>query len=818
MTQIPPPPPGFTIVGAGSPPRPQARPQRQPAPQAPRYTGPLPTDARQVFPALVMQESGGRAGVQGPQTQYGRAIGRTQMLPATAQEMAGKLGVQYRPDLMSGTSPEAAAYQDRLGMAYFEQGLAETGNMRDALHYYHGGPDRSLWGPKTRAYADEVLGRVAGQDFAQVSLPQAAAVPPPPPGFSLVGEAQAADAGQPATAQSLRGRRAVIEVGDAAPVAMAGADGVFDWMNLSHEEQASLGKGDRVRVPSQEVVTLAGDPFTDVTRGSDRSGGAGVNLRSTDNLQDRAGAFVSAGAEQIPFLDEAAVGASGLLTGRGYSAERERYRDLVDDLNDTNRGSRIAGGVTGFSAGLLAPGMSGAGNFIRAGKGVDRLARAGLIGAAGGAVYGAGNSDGGLGDYAAGAATGALTGYGAGAVGQRAVDALGSVAQRALSRTPSPQRALSRAGVDLTPGQMAGGVLRRVENGLTSVPILGDAIRNAQRRGLESFDNAATNAALEPIGVTLADTAGRQGVRTADDAISNAYTRALAGTAVAADEPYRAAIAQVRNGERLTPALRRNLNALLDNTLSRFDDGPVSGDVWKQVDSELAAAIRAADKGASSAPEQRLLRDRLQEARQAVGGMMERAHPEAFAAVRQADRAAAQYRIVRDASADVGSASREGNASPATLNRAVLASGGRRGAARGENLLQDLSDDAVAVMPNNVPDSGTPLRGLLSMGTLGGGGAVAAGADPMVVGGAIGLLGLSSTAYGKTAQGLLNRIYRASDDPGAAANAMAELARLAQRYPALVPYYEAALSGLQPDAPSQSRTTPQGRQGLLAPR
>jgi hypothetical protein len=119
-------------------------------------------DVGAIMPHLIDQESGGRAGILGPQTRYGQAQGRTQMLPQTAQSVAARLGVPWRPDLMTGTSPEAAAYQDRLGQGYLQEGLAKTGNMRDALRYYHGGPDRKLWGPKTNGYADSVLRR-AGQ-------------------------------------------------------------------------------------------------------------------------------------------------------------------------------------------------------------------------------------------------------------------------------------------------------------------------------------------------------------------------------------------------------------------------------------------------------------------------------------------------------------------------------------------------------------------------------------------------------------------------------------------------------------------------------
>jgi len=85
------------------------------------------------------------------------------MLPATAKQMAQKLGVPFRPELLSGTTIEAAEYQKTLGRAYFDQGLeASGGDVRKALMYYHGGPDQRIHGPKTRAYADQVLARVNG--------------------------------------------------------------------------------------------------------------------------------------------------------------------------------------------------------------------------------------------------------------------------------------------------------------------------------------------------------------------------------------------------------------------------------------------------------------------------------------------------------------------------------------------------------------------------------------------------------------------------------------------------------------------------------
>lgn len=85
-----------------------------------------------------------------------------QLLDSTAKEMAGKLGLPWLPSMMTDTSPVAQQYQEALGKAYFMQGLHATGNYYDAARYYHGGPNRSMWGPKTEHYARQFVARLGG--------------------------------------------------------------------------------------------------------------------------------------------------------------------------------------------------------------------------------------------------------------------------------------------------------------------------------------------------------------------------------------------------------------------------------------------------------------------------------------------------------------------------------------------------------------------------------------------------------------------------------------------------------------------------------
>ena len=124
-----------------------------------------------LMPGLIQRETGGRVR-PGPMTRYGQANGLTQMLDPTAEAMAKKMGLPWRPDLLRAKTKEALEYQTTLGSAYLQEGLDATGNPRDALRYYHGGPDRSQWGPKTNAYADAIMGGLPQAQMTGGPAPQ----------------------------------------------------------------------------------------------------------------------------------------------------------------------------------------------------------------------------------------------------------------------------------------------------------------------------------------------------------------------------------------------------------------------------------------------------------------------------------------------------------------------------------------------------------------------------------------------------------------------------------------------------------------------
>lgn len=512
--QIPPPPPGFSIVGGGSPaPAPRAAPRRAPS-QASRYSGPMPSSADALFPALIRQESGGQAGIVGPQTRYGRAIGRTQMLPATAREVAQKVGVPYREDLLRGTSSEAAQYQDRLGLAYLQEGFERTGNARDALHYYHGGPDRKLWGPKTRSYADSILSMTAQGQGEAPQLGETAQLtagpPPPPPGFQVIDgpvkatfdveesltpsedtfapdwlEAQGVDTAKfrsdPSYAQSIMG-------------------------SLGFSPNAETGKWER------RGRALAPEDEVDPER----------LARAQDPEYQRRYADASSRAGNIPdwllsLTGGATLGGSGLVdeiiggmdyVGSGFNAQagqaaRDAIRDEQAEFASERPGLNLALQVGG---GFATPGMGAAGNFISRGATTSaQIGRAGAVGAGVGAGSGFVNAEGNIAERAPDALVGAGIGAGAGAVIQRASPAVEAALRGAGSRIGS---GFSEAGATIGRG------LGRQPRNVEVTPQATDAARSYVQRLIDGSGSdipaAIGRAGNKPI--TSAEAIGPRGV------------------------------------------------------------------------------------------------------------------------------------------------------------------------------------------------------------------------------------------------------------------------------------------------------------------
>ena len=426
--------------------------------------------------------------------------------------------------------------------------------------------------------------------------------------------------------------------------------------------------------------------------------------------------------------------------------------------------------------------------------------RAGAAAAAQNAPFAVARQDGTVAERLPGAAKETAVTFGTAGLMTAGANRLARSGTRARTAAPSDARLLSREGVQLTPGQMAGGVMQRVEDAATSIPVVGDSIREARIRGMESFNRAAINRTLAPVGQTLPGDArmGRNAIGAAQGQISGAYDNALQGVTATPDRQFSQDVQAALFSRDLPQDAAAEVESVLRNSLVRAGSGPMDGNAWKAVDAELRAAADAADAASQNTPSMRFARDTLRDVRRAWQGMLERSAPQARAGVRAADEATANLVRVREASQGAGTAARGGVFSPADLNRAVRSgdsTAGNRAYASGDALMQDLTDPAARVLPSTVPDSGTPLRGIISaggpaalLGQLGW-----ATPEQLIIG--LGTLGAGSALYSRPVQTAINALYRAKE-PGMVREALGQIAQLAARDPALVPLYDRVSNAL----------------------
>lgn len=776
MQNIPPPPPGFVLEGsAPPPPRPpvaqQSQGQRQPrglrnnnpgniedgpfARSLPGYTG---SDGR--FATF----NDPQAGVQAKTRLLGSYLNRGFDTPA---EIIGR----WAPPSDNNPTDRYAAYvANRIGVG-----------LNDPVS-----PDQI---PALAAAIGE-FENGQQQPFQQAQ----AQMPPPPPGFEL-------DNGDPTSA---------------APAMPGSQASPLNLANLRYQDEYdALKKGAWVTDRDGRTYQLPTDAWTGNPDDSSVQQSGNV-YQDYQTAGDTAMAGMTAFAEQIPFADEAIAGAAGAISGRGYDQVRDQMMQDRQYFNDTQGAARDLGGLAGFAAGLAAPG----GAFIARGPSAAyRMSRAAAVGAPLGALYGAGNTEGGLTARLASGGQGAAISAVTGVVGQGLFDRLAQSAQRAAAN-PSPARILSREGVDLTPGQMAqsipvvGPMIRGLEEGASTIPFVGAPIAGARQQSVESFNRAALNRVLEPIGERMPGNVapGYASVEHVQNVISQKYDDVLSRTRFVPDQQFYddlgTSITRTLTdaGIPQSQTLTRQISDRVFRSMPERGT-PIEGSQFKALESEFGNLARQNLEATDGAA--RALGRSYQAVQEALRDGLKRQNPELANDLRAVNGAYARLMRVERAAGSTASQANDGVFSPTQLGQAVGQMGSRRASARGDNLLQDLAVAGRNVIPSRVGDSGTATRGAIT-GLIGG----AAMGVPVANTVAVPVIA-TSVAYSRPAQAALNAIYRASDRPGATAQALSELARLAGRNPALVPYYEAALRHVQLSTPSQSQETTPRRGGLF---
>lgn len=397
----------------------------------------------------------------------------------------------------------------------------------------------------------------------------------------------------------------------------------------------------------------------------------------------------------------------------GFADEMEAFaRSLFDDETYEEKRDEIRGQIKKFAEErpALALGAEIAGSLPTALLGGAGLARAGITGAGKiaaieGATYGLGAGEGGVAEQATSAAVGGLVGGG-----------IGKVADVALPKATEAAKALLKEGLPLTPGQTVGGMTRRAEERLTSVPIVGDAIRAAENRVVNSFNRATMNKAIAPIGQSVPKKLeGQEAFAFAKNQVDEAYEEIIPKLSIQNTAPLDNAVEKIKLANNDLPAeLAETLSKKIDKQLlSRIKDDQIAGQALKDAESGLGEeAINLSRSGDAF---QRQIGRALFDTQTALRKTLAEQNPNAEQ-LKKVNQAFAQLVPVQEAA--LAATVQQGRFTPAQLLRGIKKSDKSRRktkVAKGEAPLQQFGQEAQEVIARTVPDSGTPERALMAM-------------------------------------------------------------------------------------------------------
>lgn len=389
-------------------------------------------------------------------------------------------------------------------------------------------------------------------------------------------------------------------------------------------------------------------------------------------------------------------------------------------------------------------------------------------------AYGAATQNGDLEDRATTGATSALFG----AAGQALPNVLGAVIK---PRVAPDVADLASRGIRLTPGQRMGGAMNTAEQKAMSIPVLGDAIAGARRRGIEDFNRAVADDVLAPLGVKSTAQPGRELIRETQDAVAAVYDDVLprlsaqqAGMGPAISEARKIA-AEVGKTAQFDEVVKNRL-------LEKFGGQPfLTGEKFKEADSllgEFARNMRSSGDGTNLALAKAI--DKVKDGlRASVQGA-----PEDISKLKAAD--AAYARLVRMETAAAFRGAKDGIFTPANFGNAVERGASRKTKAAGREMMGEFADAAERRLSTNFPNSGTADRLLLGGGLLGAGYAADVPPEYLALG------GLGAAAYSRPGQaairGLLARPNsQVLEDTAQGARALAPAGGLLAPY--LLPVY-----------------------------
>lgn len=297
-----------------------------------------------------------------------------------------------------------------------------------------------------------------------------------------------------------------------------------------------------------------------------------------------------------------------------------------------------------------------------------------------------------------------------------------------ISPNVAPEvKTLMNEGITPTPGQILGGGAKRFEEGLSSVPVIGDFIKNAQLRAVEDLNKVAFDRALKPIGKELPkDVTGREAIKFTSDTLGDAYEQLLPKMTVKADTAFNTELSNLKqavDSGAIDQASKNFFNKWVDTNIANKFQGQnaITGETLKGIQRDLQTKIN--ELSLSTSNDERVIAGALKETQDQFRQLVTRSNPQNAAELKAIDTGYANFKRIQNAAGKVGA--EEGVFSPAQLQNAVRASDKSKDKARfaeGNALMQDLSEAGKTVLGNKVPDSGTPYRTMAAVLATGGAG------------------------------------------------------------------------------------------------
>lgn len=426
----------------------------------------------------------------------------------------------------------------------------------------------------------------------------------------------------------------------------------------------------------------------------------GATFGFGDDAMNMIGAGISHVMTGMPFHD--ALDEASQMTKERMENESKQHPALS---TASEIGGAIASPAT-LAGGAALKALPGAGMLANVVKGA-------LGGAAGGALSGAGNNPG---NRMQSAAKGALTG---GALGGAVPGVTGTIGKAVAPQLDKAVNVLREAGVKLTPGQLSTkGIefLKRAEGALGSIPLVGSSVRSAVKNSIDSFNHAVLNKALAPIGEKMPKDieAGRGAIAHAERTIGDKYDKLLPKLTFKPDAQLMQDYSQFRNTAlgRMSKDDAEHFDRIVSSIFNgRVDKSmKMSGTIFKDIQSELSYEQRKILNSGGKSVGETNVAEALGKLQGMLTDNLERMNPSYAKELRNINSAWAMFKRAQEASARRPTGN--GVFSPSDLSQSIKKASSTGSFARGDGLLQELSDAANQVLPNTVPDSGTPERAL----------------------------------------------------------------------------------------------------------